>query len=91
MAQSNNSKSPPYNFLVASGNMAKLIREYNWENTVLGSPSNWSSSLKNTISMMLHSRFPIILLGGDDYIQFFNDVYHQVLGNSTKHNAIKQI
>ncbi|MHA4812057.1 PAS domain-containing sensor histidine kinase [Flavitalea flava] len=77
---------PPYHqYLKGGGEMGELTRSFNWTETILGSPENWSQSLLTTISIMLNSRFPMFLWWGPDLIQFYNDAYRPSLGNGGKH------
>ena len=42
-------------FLGGPGDMAKRIRDYDWSNTSLGPPANWSMPLKTLAGLMLSS------------------------------------
>jgi signal transduction histidine kinase len=68
-------------FLSGHGEMTERIRNFNWENTALGSPEKWSSGLRNTVALMLSNRFPMLLWWGEDYISIYNDAYIPVLGS----------
>lgn len=72
-------------FLEGGGEMGQLTRQFNWENTTLGTPDTWSQSLLTTISIILNSRFPMFLWWGPDLIQFYNDAYRPSLGYDGKH------
>jgi signal transduction histidine kinase len=86
MATNNNSPQAPYGpFLQGGGEMGKLIREYDWSQSTLGSPDNWTQSLLTTISIMLNSKFPMFLWWGTELIQFYNDAYRPSLGQNGKH------
>ncbi|MDF2432670.1 MAG: hypothetical protein JWP44_2301 [Mucilaginibacter sp.] len=74
-----------HRYLRGSGEMAKLTREFDWSQTALGSPENWSQSLLTTVNIILNSKFPMFLWWGDDLIQFYNDAYRPSLGNNGKH------
>jgi signal transduction histidine kinase len=77
-----------YPFLEGGGAMGELIRNYNWQQTSLGCPSTWNTALKISVSMMLHSPFPMHITWGEEFIQLYNDGYRPVLG-ATKHpNAL---
>ncbi len=45
----------------------------------------WPYSLKVTLQILLSSRFPMQILWGPDYLQFYNDAYIPIAGN--KHPA----
>jgi two-component system sensor histidine kinase VicK len=82
MPINNKLNSYPFNFFAAPGEMSKLIREYDWENTSLGNPEQWPLSLVNSISLLLYSQFPMFLFWGENHVQFYNDAYRKTLGNS---------
>ncbi|RYD76569.1 MAG: hypothetical protein EOP84_16695, partial [Verrucomicrobiaceae bacterium] len=60
---------------VGDGEMAQLMRAHNWENTSLGAPQNWPSSLKTALRLLLTSRFEMWLGWGPDINFFYNDAY----------------
>ena len=72
-------------FVEGDGEMATLIRRYDWENSVLGNPDGWSLSLRTLFRMMLASRFPMLIFWGPDLITFYNDAFRPSLGNDGKH------
>lgn len=74
-------------YLNGGGEMGKLTRDFNWENTPLGAPSSWPSGLLTAVSIVLNSRFPMFIWWGDELIQFYNDAYRPSLGNLGKHPA----
>lgn len=75
-------------FLQGDGEMARLIREKDWEKTILGSPSTWPAVLKSALSIILSSKFPMFLWWGDALTCFYNDAYRPSLGNNGKHPGI---
>jgi PAS domain S-box-containing protein len=78
-------KKQSFPFLQGGGEMGELTRNYDWSSTPVGDPENWPSALRNTVSMILSSKFPMFLWWGDDLIQFYNDAYRPSMGNSGKH------
>ncbi len=82
-----NLKMATYNFLQGGGKMGELTRNYNWEQSSIGSPDKWPQSLRTTISILLNSKFPMLLWWGEDLIQFYNDAYRPSLRNNGKHPA----
>lgn len=77
-----------YPFLEGGGAMGELIRNYDWQKSSLGCPSEWDAALKVSVSIMLHSPFPMHITWGEEFIQLYNDGYRPVLG-ATKHpNAL---
>lgn len=77
----------PY-FLFGDDEMIRLTRSYDWENTKLGHPDHWPNELKVTLDIVLHSKFPMFLFWGTDYICFYNEAYIPSLGISGKHPSI---
>lgn len=72
-------------FLRGGGEMGELIRNHDWALTPIGSPDQWSQSLRLTISLMLSSKFPMLLWWGEDLIQIYNDAFRPSLGYSGRH------
>ncbi len=68
-------------FLSGGGEMGERIRTYNWGNTSLGDITTWPQSLLTSLSILLHSKFPMMIWWGDECIQFYNDAYRPSLGN----------
>lgn len=68
-----------------AGECADLIQNFDWETTSVGHPDEWPISLRNTVSLIVSSKFPMFLWWGDDLIQFYNDAYRPSLGNEGKH------
>ncbi len=66
--------------------MGALMRAYDWSRNPLGPVASWPQSLRTAVSMMLASKFPMLVLWGEEYIQLYNDGYRPVLG-ATKHPA----
>lgn len=77
-----------YSFLAGGGEMGKLTREKDWHNTPVGNISEWPQSLRTTLSILLHSKFPMFLFWGDELTCFYNDAYRPSLGNNGKHPHI---
>jgi len=71
-------------FLSGGGDMGALLRSVDWSATPLGAPSGWPSALKQTVSMMLTTTFPVLICWGKDYIQLYNDAFRPINGE-TKH------
>jgi PAS domain-containing protein len=73
------------NYLTGGGEMGELTRTFDWSKTAIGTPDNWPQSLLTTVNIILNSRFPMVLLWGEDLIQFYNDAYLPTLDNTGKH------
>jgi hypothetical protein len=56
-----------------TGEMARLIRAYDWAGTPLGPIPSWSETLVATVNLMLHSPFPTILSWGPEMVFLYND------------------
>lgn len=65
--------------------MGNLIREFNWSSTSLGPIDSWMPVLRSTLSMMLASKFPMVIFWGKDLTTFYNDSFRPSLGNDGKH------
>ncbi|HEX9955692.1 MAG TPA: histidine kinase dimerization/phospho-acceptor domain-containing protein, partial [Fibrella sp.] len=77
--------SSEYPFLAGGGEMGELIRGYDWQQTPLGPPRQWPQSLRSMVSLVLKSKFPIMLFWGAGFIQLYNDAYRPSLGQDGKH------
>ena len=80
-----NSKATDLSFLAGGGEMGALMRSHDWSNTAVGNPEQWPAGLKTIIGVLLHSKFPMLLCWGDDFIQFYNDAYRPSFGTYGKH------
>ncbi|MBR8838694.1 MAG: response regulator [Stigonema ocellatum SAG 48.90 = DSM 106950] len=74
----------PDDIFAAGGKMGALMRSIDWSKTSLGSESNWSQSLRTSVSICLSSRFPILICWGAELVMLYNDAYRPILG-ATKH------
>ncbi len=83
--QLTNLENNNYPFLRIDGEMAERTRDFNWSSTPVGPIYEWPQSLRNTVSMVLSSKFPMFLWWGEELIQFYNDAYRPSLGNNGKH------
>ncbi len=75
-------------FLKGGGEMGELIRSKDWSKTSVGNPDSWPQSLRTTLSIILHSKFPMFLFWGEDLICFYNDAFRPSLGNDGKHPGV---
>jgi hypothetical protein len=62
-------------FLDGGGEMGALIRIHDWAGTPLGPFSGWPQSLRTTVSIMLRSPVPMVLLWGPHGVMIYNDAY----------------
>ena len=71
-------------FLKGGGDCGELLRNFDWSKSVLGPPQLWPQSLKTSVSIILHSKYPMFLWWGrDTIINIHNDAYVALMG--TKH------
>jgi hypothetical protein len=75
-------------FFLGGGEMGERIREKDWSATALGPVESWPSSLKTSISIMLASRFAMVVAWGPEFRFFYNDRYRPVLGASKHPGAL---
>jgi len=78
----------PLGFLNGNSEMVELMRQKNWDETVVGPPKNWPQSLRTTLSIIMENKFPMFLFWGEDLICFYNDAYRPSLGKEGKHPHI---
>src|ERR1044072_974127 len=90
MEESHNEDEPraPDNFLSGGGEMGALMRAVDWSKTPLGPVETWPQSLRTAISLMLASRFAMVIAWGPDFRFFYNDRYRPVLGASKHPGAL---
>jgi signal transduction histidine kinase/DNA-binding response OmpR family regulator len=75
----------PEDCLSGGGEMGALTRSTRWNGTAFGAVSEWPQSLRTAISIMLESRFAMVVAWGPEFRFFYNDRYRPILG--TKHPA----
>jgi PAS domain S-box-containing protein len=78
-------KNPTPSFLANGGETGALIESIDWSRHPLGPIESWPAALCTTLSIILHSRFPMFIFWGKDLICFYNDAYRPSLGNEGKH------
>ena len=81
-------KTSNLNFIAGGGEMGNLTRAKDWSQTSLGDPDLWPQSLRTTLSILLHSSFPMVLFWGPDLNCFYNDAFRPSLGKDGKHPQI---
>jgi PAS domain S-box-containing protein len=67
-------------FPTAGGELAALIRQFDWTATSLGPLAAWPQSLKTVTETLLRSPVPIVLLWGEDGVMIYNDAYSGFAG-----------
>ena len=60
--------------------MGALMRSTDWSRTVFGPVAGWPQSLRTAISILLESRFAMVVAWGPQFRFFYNDRYRPILG-----------
>src|SRR5689334_14726626 len=91
MSGAHNEDRPPQGagFLSGGGEMGRRMRELDWSKTRLGAVEDWPQSLRTALGILLNSGYPMYIAWGREFIQFYNDAYRPILGES-KHPALGQ-
>jgi PAS domain S-box-containing protein len=76
----------PFKFLGHDGEMAALVRKFEWRQTPLGDVSTWPQSLKTAIALLIQSPVPIVMLWGEEGVMIYNDAYSVFAG--ARHPAL---
>ncbi|MDP1028514.1 PAS domain-containing protein [Sphingomonas sp. KR1UV-12] len=62
------------------GECGRLIRTRDWSDTALGPVRNWPAALRVTVSNLLGSPVPQVLVWGGDHVVLYNDGYVAIAG-----------
>ena len=62
-----------------------MLDAVDWASTPLGPVESWSPTLRGAVDLMLHSKFPMTLLWGQEFVLVYNDAYAPMIGD--KHPA----
>ena len=68
-----------------SGEMAALIRTYDWSKTPLGPQDSWPQSLRTVVNILLTSRYQMWMAWGPELTFLCNDAYRPTLGIKHPH------
>jgi len=82
--------SVPSGRIFGTGEMASLVRAFDWSATSLGPIECWSDPLLTCVNLVLSSRHPMFLWWGPDHIQFYNDAYLPSFGTGKHPRALGQ-
>lgn len=63
------------------GEMASLIKSFDWSKTSIGAYDSWPHTLKAYVSMMLAQPNPCSIFWGDDFIQIYNQSCISTMGD----------
>jgi PAS domain S-box-containing protein len=76
--------------IFGAGEMADLVRAFDWGATSLGPIERWGDPLLTCVNLLLSSRHPMFLWWGPDLIQFYNDAYRPSFGQGKHPSALGQ-
>ncbi|MDH7638230.1 PAS domain S-box protein [Sphingomonas oryzagri] len=68
------------NIFPGMSEMARVMKEHDWEGTPMREPRDWPDALKIPLRMLLTSRFEMWLGWGPELQFFYNDAYIPTLG-----------
>jgi len=68
--------------------VATLMEAMDWAATPLGPREQWPQSLRSAVTLILESRYPMMVAWGQDLIQFYNDALRPILGASKHPSAL---
>ncbi len=71
---------------MGSGEMARRMRDLDWDATPLGAPDAWPLSLRILTEVMLAAKQPMFVTWGADRTTLYNDAYAEILAD--KHPAL---
>jgi PAS domain S-box-containing protein len=75
------SKSPLIESVFAgSGEMAALMRAFDWSTTPLGPVEQWPQALRICVQIVLGSGYPMSICWGPHYVMLYNDAYVPPMG-----------
>src|SRR5262249_32378867 len=64
----------------SGGKTGELMSAFDWAGTPLGPVAGWSQALRTVVGLLLKNQFPLILMWGPKFIQFYNDAYRPITG-----------
>ncbi|MBY0296595.1 MAG: type II toxin-antitoxin system ParD family antitoxin [Methylobacterium sp.] len=68
----------PKGWPAGGGECGALIRERDWSRTVLGSAETWSPEMRATVSNIVNSPIPQVLMWGPHHVMLYNDAYREI-------------
>jgi PAS domain S-box-containing protein len=66
--------------IIGKGEMADLVRSYDWSSTPLGAIETWSKELLTIVNLTLCSPSPTRTMWGSEFILIYNDAYRPIPG-----------
>ena len=89
-SQQNLSRTRPDDLVHGTGELADLIREFDWSATPVGSIDTWPQVLLSTVNLILAAPHPMFIWWGKELTQFYNDPYRASLGDEKHPSALGQ-
>ncbi|MFI5492334.1 ATP-binding protein [Actinoplanes sp. NPDC051859] len=71
----------PADVFAGGGDTGRLMAQLDWSRTPLGPVEGWPQSLRSAVRTVLSSRYPMLLLWGDEFTQLYNDAYSALIGD----------
>ncbi len=62
------------------GACGDLLRTRDWSRSALGAVAGWSPALRTTVSNIVNSPVPKVLMWGTDHVMLYNDAYVAIVG-----------
>src|ERR1700722_5073816 len=72
--------TPQSSRIIGTGEMADLVRAYDWSSTPLGAIDTWSIELLTVVNLTLSSPAPARTMWGPEFILIYNDAYRPIPG-----------
>ncbi|GAB4092796.1 PAS domain-containing protein [Flaviaesturariibacter terrae] len=76
-----------HSIALGRGRIGLVLSDFNWADSPLGPPAQWPAAFRVSLSNMMLSAFPMVLLWGPGLLVFYNDAYAPTLGDDTPHGA----
>src|SRR5690625_4319081 len=68
-----------HSWIENGGVMGKRIYEKDWTQHPLGAIEDWPDALRNTIPMVVETKFPALICWGDELVMIYNDAYSRLV------------
>ncbi|WP_416903991.1 PP2C family protein-serine/threonine phosphatase [Micromonospora echinospora] len=65
----------------AAGSLRSAYARIDWAATPLGPVPGWSRTLRAAVDITLHTRFPVTLFWGQEFVMLYNEAYVDLIGN----------
>lgn len=68
-------------WLIAKGETADRLRDFDWSSTPLGPLQSWPQSLRTSVNFMFAARQPVYVAWGNELWSMYNDSYLPIVGD----------